>query len=139
MINYLLDTNVISEVQKKRPNSDVLAFLSGVPKSSLYLSCLTIGEMREGAEWKRRKDAAGADALTVWIDGLELDYRDCTLPITTEIAKLWGTWSAQRSRPIIDTLLAATAVAHNLILVTRNVADVHDLPVPTLNPWPKSK
>ena len=134
-MKYLLDTNVISEIRKKRPNAAVLDFLRGVPKGSLHLSCLSFGELREGIERKRKKDAIGAAAIAQWVGTLESDYLDYTLPINTDIAKLWGIWSAQRSRPIIDTLLAATAIVHGLTLVTRNISDVHNLPVLVLNPW----
>jgi predicted nucleic acid-binding protein len=76
-----------------------------------------------------------AQRLEAWVDGLEAGFAGQTLPIDAAAARLWGEWSAQRPRPVVDTLLAATARVHRLILVTRNTADVADLPVETLNPW----
>ena len=135
MTGFLLDTNVISEMRKKQPNPSVLRFVSIARDRTLYLSCLSFGELRRGAELKRKTDAIAADSLDRWIEGLESQYDNRTLGIDATAAKLWGGWSAQRSRSIVDTLMAATAAVHQLTFVTRNVADVHDLPVQILNPW----
>ena len=132
---YLLDTNVISESLKKRANEDVIQFLQSTDPSALFLSVLTVGELHKGVAAKREKDADGAARLAAWVAALELIYADRIIPIDSDIASLWGEWSAQRSRPVIDTLLAATAVAREMVLVTRNIRDIADLPVPTLNPW----
>jgi predicted nucleic acid-binding protein len=134
-LRYLLDTNVISETRKNQANPNVLSFLSVADPSSLFLSVLTIGELRKGVAIKKRRDVPNAKKLGAWVDGLESTFTDHILDIDAITAKLWGELSAQRTRPVIDTLLAATALAHGLILVTRNTNDVSDTKVKLLNPW----
>ena len=132
---YLLDTNVSSETRKKKADPGVMAFLEAADSSSLYLSVLTLGELRKGVAGKRRTDPAAAKSLAAWVEGLEIGYADRILGIETAVARLWGDWSADRPRPVIDTLLAATAVVHGLTLVTRNTRHVKGLPVKVVNPW----
>jgi len=134
-VGFLLDTNAISETIKLRPNANVLSLLNSVPNSSLYLSVLTIGELRKGDVAKRRRHPSMTDRYGSWIDALEGAYSDRILPVDKAIATLWGELNADRSRAAVDTLLAATAIVHGLTLVTRNVRDVDDLPVKLLNPW----
>jgi predicted nucleic acid-binding protein len=134
-VKYLLDTNVISELRVRRLNSGVAQFFSTAVASSLYLSVLTLGELRKGALQKRRTDPEGARQLITWLTGLEEIYAERIFPVDQRIATLWGKLSADRSRPVVDTLLAATALAHDLTLVTRNVKDVSGLGVKLLNPW----
>lgn len=134
---YLLDTNVLSETRKKKPDERALSFLSSVESSSLYISVLTIGELRKGIALKKRTDPDSARKLSAWVDGLESGFSERILAIDSVIASLWGEWSARRSRPVIDTLLAATAAAHGLTFVTRNTSDVRDLKVKLFNPWDK--
>ena len=134
-VKYLVDTNVISELRRKKADERVLAFLQDAEESTLYLSALTVGELRKGIARKRMTDAAGASALTAWADGLEYGFGDRILGIDTAIARLWGELSAERPRAVVDTLLAATAMVHGLTLVTRNEADVQDLDVKVLNPF----
>lgn len=134
---YLLDANVLSETRKKKPDERALSFLSSVESSSLYISVLTIGELRKGIALKKRTDPDSARKLSAWVDGLESGFSERILAIDSVIASLWGEWSARRSRPVIDTLLAATAAAHGLTFVTRNTSDVRDLKVKLFNPWDK--
>jgi len=136
---YLLDTNVLSETRKKRPDELVLAFLAKANPTALYLSCLSIGELKKGVALKMKSDPLAAKAIACWVDGLETNFAERILGVDTASAKLWGEWSAQRPRPVVDTLLAATAVAHDLVLVTRNESDVQDLPVKLLNPLLKAR
>ena len=135
MIEYLLDTNVVSEMPRNQPSRHVTAFIASVPPSSLFLSVLTIGELRKGVVRKQAKDAPGAQKYALFVDKLESTFALHILGVDSEIAKLWGKLSADRSRPVVDTLLAATAIVHNLTLVTRNTADMSGLPVSLLNPW----
>lgn len=131
---YLLDTNVLSETRKKQPDPGVLAFLEAVDSSSLFISVLTIGELRKGVAALMRKDRASARSLAAWVEGLEFGFADRLIAIDAAIARLWGEWSGDRPRPVIDTLLAATAAQNSLVFVTRNTQDVDGLPVKLHNP-----
>lgn len=132
---YLLDTNVISETRKSRAHPNVVSFLSSIPGSSLYLSVLTLGELRGGVAMRKKTDPATAKILAAWVEGLEVSFSDRILPVDAAIGRLWGELSAPRPMPVVDTLLAATALAHKLVLVTRNTADVDGTGVEVLNPW----
>lgn len=134
---YLLDTNVVSEAVKPRPHPGVLSFLTAIREGNVevYISVLTLGELRKGIAAKRVRDAAGADRLALWVDEIERDFSDRALPIGRPIARLWGELSAARSAPAVDTLIAATALVHDLTLVTRNVRDVAATGARLLNPW----
>ena len=132
---YLLDTNVLSETRRKKADPGVMAFLQATDSSALYLSVLTIGELRKGIAIKRRTDLSAARALAGWLEGLEFGFVDRILPIDGPTARLWGDWSGDRPRPVIDTLLAAPAAKHSLTFVTRNTRDVAGLPVKVHNPW----
>jgi len=102
------------------------------------MSVLTLGELRKGVALKGRYDPEAARQLTVWVDGLEYGFGDRFLSIDLATAKLWGELSAQRPRSVIDTLLAATAITHQMIFVTRNTRDVEDIEAKLLNPWLRS-
>jgi predicted nucleic acid-binding protein len=132
---YLLDTNVLNETRKKRVDAGVLSFLQAAEASSLYVSVLTLGELRKGVAKKKLEDPEAARRLAEWVDGLEFSFADRMIGIDAAIARLWGDWSGDRPRAVVDTLLAATAVVHGLSLVTRNIHDVRDIPVKLLDPW----
>lgn len=134
-VAYLLDANVLIETRKKTADPGVMAFLQATDSSALYLSVLTLGELRKGIAIKRRTDLSAARALAGWLEGLEFGFTDRILPIDAAVARLWGDWSGDRPRPVIDTLLAATAAKHALTLVTRNIRDVAGLPLKVRNPW----
>jgi predicted nucleic acid-binding protein len=134
----LVDTCVISEMQRPTPSLAVLRWLRAVPDKDLRLSVLTLGELRKGAELL--DPGARRTALERWLDGLVERFSDRILPIDKEIAMRWAVITASgrragRARPMIDTLLAATAVRHGLILATRNVADFEGTGAQILNPW----
>lgn len=134
-VEYLLDTNVLSETRKKQANSGVMEFLRSTDGAALYISVLTLGELRKGVVAKRRDDAEIASRLSAWVEGLEVSFADRIVGIDAASARLWGEWSGERPRTVIDTLLAATAVAKELTLVTRNIRDVQDIGAKLLNPW----
>jgi predicted nucleic acid-binding protein len=132
---YLLDTNVVSETRKSRADGGVTAFLAGADATGLFLSVLTLGELRKGVAMKRRIDPAAADRLAVWVDDIETLFADRLLPVDTSVARRWGEMSATGACPVIDTLIAATALLHGLTLVTRNTLDVTATGVSLLDPW----
>ncbi len=113
-LQYLLDTNVLSETRRKQADERVISFLAAAEPSALYISVLTLGELRKGVALKKRSDPDSAKKLGAWVDGLEFSFADRILGIDAATARLWGELSAQRPRPVIDTLLAATAVVHEL-------------------------
>jgi hypothetical protein len=134
---YLFDTNVLSETWKPKANQGVIEFLRSTEPTSAFISVLTIGELRKGVAAKklRDRDSNAATRLAAWVEGIELSFADRILGIDTATARLWGEWSGERARPVVDTLLAATAVLHDLTLVTRNLRDVRGIPVKLLDPW----
>lgn len=134
-LRYLLDTNVLSETRKRQADAHVMAFLSSTEPTALFLSVLTLGELRKGVVIKRRSDPDAAERIASWIDGLELSFADRILGLDAATTKLWGQLSAERPRPVVDTLLAATAIIHGLTFVTRNIADVSDIAVKVHDPW----
>jgi predicted nucleic acid-binding protein len=132
---YLLDTNVISETRKTRADKSVIAFLGAADTVALFLSVLTLGELRKGVEAKRRTDLAAADRLGAWVDDIETIFADRVLPVDAATARRWGELSVARNLPVIDTLIAATAIGHDLTLVTRNTRDVELTGVRFVDPW----
>ena len=135
MTGYLLDTNVISETRKSRADSGVIAFLSAADPAGLFLSVLTLGELRKGVEAKRRLDPVAAGQIAAWVEGIETMFASRVLPVDAATARRWGELSARRSLPVVDTLIAASAIVHGLTLVTRNTGDVESTGVPLVDPW----
>lgn len=135
-MSYLIDTNVISELRKgPRCDPHVAAWFSAVNDEEVFLSVLTLGEIRRGVENLRRRDTAAAQALDDWLSGLAEEHGDRLLPVDLAIADAWGRLGAPDPVPVVDGLLAATASVHRLTLVTRNVQDVEGTGVPCLNPF----
>lgn len=135
-MSYLVDTNVLSELRRTKPDSSVRAWFAKRPPASLYLSVLTLGEIRKGIELLN--DRKRQLVLRDWLDAdLPTFFTGRILVIDGPIADRWGRIVAAARRPVatIDSLLAATALTHDLTLVTRNVKDFVDLPVATINPW----
>lgn len=132
---YLLDTNVVSETRKLRPDARVGAFLDSLEAEQMFVSVITLGELRKGAAMRARSDREAADELSRWIERLGESFSARIVSIDTEIADRWGRLGAARARPVIDTLLAATAIVHNLTLATRNTRDVADTGARIVNPW----
>jgi hypothetical protein len=106
-----------------------------VAQRDLFLSVLTIGELRRGAEARRSSDAIAASALAAWIERVVAAFDARILGVDAAVADAWGRLSVQRSVPVVDCLLAATALTYGLILVTRNIRDVRGLGVELLNPF----
>jgi len=134
-VRYLLDTNILSEIRKPRGNVRVKAWFSSLRGEQLFLSVLVIGEIRQGVERLRRRDPRKAATYDAWLATLQRDYRDRILPVTSEIAEVWGRFNAPDPLPVIDSLLAATAHVHDLVLATRNVDDVARTGVALFDPF----
>jgi len=136
---FLLDTDVISELVKPKPDPKVTAWIEATDESLLHLSVLTLGEIRKGIAVL--PDTSRRVSLEAWLDrDLALRFAERILPIDRAVADRWGRIAAQASArksplPVIDGLLAATALQHNLTLVTRNTKDVAAASVPVFNPW----
>lgn len=132
---YLLDTVVISELRKRQPDPAVVQWLSQRAESELFLSVLTIGEIQRGITGKRQDDPVFADALSAWLDALLRNYGDRILPVSTEVARLWGDLSWRVKHNGADVLIAATALSRGLMVVTRNVRHFDSLGVKVVNPF----
>lgn len=134
-MSFLLDTNVLAEVRKPRPNPTVMAWFEPVAESELYLSVLVLGEIQQGVSRLRRRDARQAAVYDAWLGKLRQDFSDRILPVTEAIALEWGHLNSGDPLPAFDGLLAATARVHSLTLVTRNVKDLARAGAPLLNPF----
>ena len=131
---YLLDTNVVSELRRPKPHAGVVAWLESVPDADLHLSAITLGELQAGVELTREQDPARAAAIEAWIEQVEQTWN--VLPMDGRACRVWGRLMHRRSDDLIeDAMIAATAIVHNLIVVTRNLRDFEPLRVPTLDPF----
>ena len=139
MIGYLLDTNVISELTKLRPEAKVVSWFHATSEELLHLSVLTIGEIRKGIDSLPRSNKRAL--LESWLaNDLVLRFAGRILDVNLDIAERWGLISAQAKiggapLAVVDGLMAATALHYNLTLVTRNTKDVQVAGINTLNPW----
>ena len=133
---YLIDTNIISEVRKgRRCNPHVAAWYRQVRDDELFLSVLVICEIRQGIERLRPRNPRRAHALEQWLEELVGSFGDRLLPVDEKVAQNWGRLNARDAFPVVDSLLAATAEAHGLLLVTRNVKDIERSGVRCINPF----
>ena len=135
-MSYLIDTNIISEVRKgARCDARVSAWYASVADEELFLSTLVLGEIRKGVELARPRDPGKAVALERWLREVESAFDGRVLVIDNAVSDQWGRMSAIRPIPVIDGLLAATALVNRLTLVTRNDHDVAGLGAAVLNPF----
>jgi predicted nucleic acid-binding protein len=139
MSGYLVDTNVVSEAVKRSPDPNVGLWFKSIQEDLLFLSVLTLGEIRRGIVMQ--SSASRRSELEAWLDNdVVRFFQGRILDVDSEVAKRWGLVTASmRARgtplPVGDALLAATALHYSLILVTRNTRDVVATGVPVLNPW----
>ena len=136
-MSYLIDTNVISEMSKPRPGKSVINWIMSVPESSIFMSVVSIGEIVFGIS--KLHDKARKAKLSAWLDRLVYEgFEGRILEIDINVMRVWGTMNASlpRSLPVQDTLIAATAMANNLTIATRNIRDFRDIGGLSLfNPW----
>jgi predicted nucleic acid-binding protein len=131
---YLLDTDVVSELRRLRPHGGVLAWLRGVRDEDLRLSAVTLGEIQAGIEITREQDAARAAELESWLEQVAATYN--VVSMDAWAFRTWARLMHRRTDVMIeDAMIAATALVHNLTVVTRNVRDFAEFPVRTLNPF----
>ena len=130
---YLLDTNVISELRRPRPHGAVVAWLQGIADEDLHLSAVTLGELQAGVEISRERDPQKAAEIEAWIDQVARTWN--VLPLDGRTFRTWAKLMHRRSDDLLeDALIAATAIVHHLIVVTRNVSDFTVFGVRTINP-----
>ena len=134
-MTYLLDTNVVSELRRRAPDPAVVAWFATVDGADLFLSVLVVGEIEQGIERLRQRDAVRARALTTWLDGLRSSFAHRIAPVSLDVALTWGRLNATRPLPVVDGLLAATALTRGWTLVRRNERDLADTGVSLLNPF----
>lgn len=137
---YLLDTNIVSELMKPRPNRRVATWVETTPEELMHLSVITLGEIRKGIDLLKEDDPRRA-ALQSWLNrDLRVRFADRLLPFDDGVAERWGQVEAVAKRqrvtiPTIDAQLAATALHHGLTFATRNTAHIRHVAVPAFNPW----
>jgi predicted nucleic acid-binding protein len=134
---YLLDTNVISELRRRRPHGAVVAWLQTVPDADLHISAATIGELQAGIEMTREQDPARAAEIETWLEVVAATYN--VLPMDARIFRAWARLMHRQSGSLIeDAMIAATAVVHDLTVATRNSRDFQKLGVRIFNPFATS-
>lgn len=132
---FLLDTMVLSELGKRNPTPLVVAWLDRTPVENLYASVVSFGEIAMGIEMKRASDPVFCDRLDQWSSEARLTFMERTMPITTDVALRWGSLAMRLRRRDMDLLIAATALEHDLTVVTRNTKHFEPTGAKLLNPY----
>ena len=131
---YLIDTNIVSELRKVRPHGAVVAWLNGVDDVDLHLSVVTLGEIQAGIEITREQDVLKAASIEAWADQVASTFN--VLPMDAATFRLWAKLMHRQPNTVYeDAMIAASALVHNLTLVTRNVRDFERFQVPLFNPF----
>jgi predicted nucleic acid-binding protein len=137
-MSFILDTCVVLELTRQKPDVNVFDWFKRCDEDLIYISCLTMGELRYGIdilpEGKKKND------LVMWFNNFDESYKEFILPVTGSISKRWGKERAKYKKmgfqlPVIDGLIGCTAIEYNYTLVTRNVVDYEKMDIQLLNPW----
>lgn len=135
---YLLDTNVISELRRPRPNPAVTNWISIIPAEQLFLSAVTLGGLQAAVEVTREQDPVKADAIERWLDAVAGSHN--ILPADGVIFRRWARLMRHKPAGLVeDAIIAATALVHNLTVATRNMRDFKRLGVPAINPFQRAR
>ena len=134
-MSYLIDTVVLSELRKKNRSESVVNWFRSTRSVDIFLSVVTIGEIERGIKQQQRNNVEFSLELAKWLDGILLHYTDRILPVSINIARRWGTLSAEIGNSGADILIAATALEHGLSVVTRNQRHFTPTGVPVVNPF----
>ncbi len=134
-MSYLIDTVVLSELRKKNRSESVVNWFRSTRSVDIFLSVVTIGEIERGIKQQQRNNIEFSLELAKWLDGILLHYTDRILPVSINIARRWGTLSAEIGNSGADILIAATALEHGLSVVTRNQRHFTPTGVPLVNPF----
>jgi hypothetical protein len=134
-MRFLLDTNVISEPRKRQSSPAVVEWLATTSPKEKLLSVMTLGELRKGAARARTRDDIFARQLEQWITEVTDEFHDRIVAVDGLVADAWGTLVAVEPRPIVDSLIGATALVHGFTVATRNTRDFARMGVPTYNPF----
>jgi predicted nucleic acid-binding protein len=133
----LLDTNVVSELRKRKPHGAVLAWFTALREDQIYLSAVTLGELQSGIELTRQQDPDKAREIEEWVDELAASYQ--VLTMDAACFREWGRIMHRKSDDLIeDGMIAATARVHGLVVATRNIEDFRNLKVELFNPFSPS-
>ena len=135
---FLLDTNIVSELRKRKPHGGVVAWVSAQEATSLYISAITVAELQRGIEITREQDTDKAIEIEAWLE--QLLYTGQVLPLDAQVCREWARLMHRRSdAPVEDAFVAATAKVHRMFIATRNVRDFRVFGVETVNPFGASQ
>lgn len=138
-MNYLVDTNVVSELRKgERADPLVIDWFRQRRPQDVFLSVLTVGELRRGVRRIQRRDSRAARVLEAWLDGILNRFRDRVLDVDLAVAERWGRLGVPDPLPDVDGLIAATALVHDLVVVTRNVKHIAPTGARHFNPFERA-
>ena len=140
MSGFLLDTNILSELRKaSRCDTGVRQWIEGSIAEQLFVSVLVLGEIRQGVERIRARDQLQARALEQWLHSLSVEFADRILPVDERVADQWGRLGSRQPVPTLDAFLAATALVHDLEIVSRDEQGFRHTGVRVVNPFSKTK
>ena len=137
-MSYLLDTNILSEQSRRRPDASLVAWLSSQRPESLWISVVSIGEIERGIARLEAREPDRAKRLASWLEATVTQFQDRIIPMDRKIALRWGRMTAATPGLDIDAIIAATAAARSLTVATRNVRDLERFGVPIFNPFAPS-